>query len=318
MSEKEYRSPLLVVFGPTGAGKSGLGLALAERFGGEIVNCDSVQVYRGLDIGSAKVPEASRRGIPHHLIDIAEPQEDVTAGAYSRLARQALYAIRDKGRIPVVVGGTGLYLRALLDGLSPAPQRNEELRARLQRMVGRRPDSLHRFLKRYDPDAANRIHANDHQKLIRAVELTLLGGQPATAIQSIPRTPLKGFRVLKIGLSPERKALYRQIDARAAGMFDEGLIDETRALLNAGVSPQAKALQSLGYRQALNVLAETMTIKDAVTECQTKTRQYAKRQLTWFRREADVHWLDGFGNEEAVESAAVELAGRFIAHRETG
>jgi len=317
LSETEYRSPLLVVLGPTGAGKSGLGLALAERFDGEIVNCDSVQVYRGLDIGSAKVPPASRRGVPHHLIDIADPQEDVTAGAYSRLARQALHAIRNKGRIPVVVGGTGLYLRALLDGLSPAPQRNQELRARLQGMVGRHPESLRRFLKRYDPHAAVRIHANDHQKLIRAVELTLLGGQPATAIQSIPRTPLNGFRVLKIGLSPERQALYRHIEARAAGMFEEGLVDEARTLLNAGVPPHAKALQSLGYRQAVNVLLGTMTVKEAVADCQTKTRQYAKRQLTWFRREADVHWLDGFGNEEAVESAAAELTGSFIAHRET-
>jgi tRNA dimethylallyltransferase len=312
LPEKEYRSPLLVVLGPTGAGKSELGLVLAERFGGEIVNCDSVQVYRGLDVGSAKVPTSGRRGVPHHLIDIAAPEEDVTAGQYSRHARWALGEIRDHGHIPVVVGGTGLYLRALLDGLSPAPQRHEELRRRLQKTALRRPRVLHRFLRRYDRDAASRIHENDHQKLIRAVELTLVGRQPATVIQSMPRTPLEGFRVLKIGLSPERKALYRQIDTRTARMFEDGLTEETQSLLDAGVSPHAKALQSLGYRQAQGVLAGSMTKDAAVTECQTKTRQYAKRQMTWFRREPDVQWLDGFGNDEVVKSVAIVMTEAFL------
>lgn len=315
MHETQYRSPLVVVLGPTGAGKSALGLLLAERFGGEIVNCDSVQVYRGLDIGSAKVSPGERRGVPHHLIDIAGPEEDVTAGQYSRDARRALGTIRDHGHIPVVVGGTGLYLRALLEGLSPAPQRDEELRGRLQETAQRRPGILHRFLRRYDPGSANRIHTNDRQKLIRAVELSLLGRQPASATQSIPRSPLEGFRVLKIGLSPERKALYRQIDARAAGMFEGGLVEETQSLLDAGVSPHAKALQSLGYRQALDVLAGAKTKEAAVTDCQTKTRQYAKRQLTWFRREPDVHWLEGFGNDEGVQSAAITITEAFLASR---
>lgn len=317
MPEKEYRSPLLVVLGPTGAGKSGLGILLAERFGGEIVNCDSVQVYRGMDIGSAKILPGERRGVPHHLIDIAGLEEDVTAGQYSRYARRALDTIRDHGHIPVVVGGTGLYLRALLEGLSPAPQRDEELRVRLQAAAQRRPGILYRFLRRYDPDAAARIHANDHQKLIRAVELTLLGRQPATVTQSIPRNPLQGFRVLKIGLSPERKALYRQIDARAAAMFEDGLIEETRSLLDAGVSPQAKALQSLGYRQAIGVLTGIMTREAALTECQTKTRQFAKRQMTWFRREPDVYWLDGFGNDAVVQSAAITMTEAFLASDKT-
>lgn len=318
MLEKEFRSPLLVVLGPTGAGKSGLGLLLAERFGGEIVNCDSVQVYRGLDIGSAKVPLSARRGVSHHLIDIAGPEEDVTAGHYSRYARQVLAEIRDRSHIPVVVGGTGFYLRALLEGLSPAPQRDEGLRSRVQAAAQRRPGVLHRFLRRYDPNAAGRIHANDHQKLIRAVELTLLGRQPASVTQSIPRTPLEGFRVLKIGLSPERKALYPQIDRRAAAMFESGLIEETQSLLDAGVPPQAKALQSLGYRQALGILAGTITREAAVAECQAKTRQYAKRQMTWFRREPDVHWLEGFGNDQAVESAATALTHAFLHDGRTG
>jgi tRNA dimethylallyltransferase len=220
--------------------------------------------------------------------------------------------VRDKGRVPVVVGGTGLYLRALLDGLSPAPQRDEDLRTRLREMTERRPASLQRFLRRYDPAAASRIHANDHQKLIRAVELTLLGGQPASVIQSMARTPLDGFQVLKIGLAPERKALYRRIDARAAEMFQAGLVKETQGLRKAGVSPQAKSLQSLGYRQALGVLSGAITVDAAVTECQTKTRQYAKRQVTWFRREPDVHWLEGFGDDREVERAATELTEAFL------
>lgn len=303
---------LLVIVGPTGSGKSSLGLFLAERFGGEIVNCDSVQVYRGLDIGSAKVPVAERRGIVHHLMDIAGPAEDVTAGAYSRIARQALFEIQERHCLPIVVGGTGLYLRALLEGLSPAPRRDEALRIRLQAIVQRRPNGLHRILRRYDSEAAGRIHPNDHQKLIRAIELTLLGGQPATVTQKVPRDGLHGFRTLKIGLSPDRSALHQHINARSARMFEDGLIEETRALLAGGFSPHSKALQSLGYRQALNVLSGTMTFADAVTECQTKTRQYAKRQMTWFRREPDVHWLGGFGTEEHVERAAVALAESFL------
>ncbi len=311
-------SELLVIVGPTGSGKSSLGLALAERFGGEIVNCDSVQVYRGLDIGSAKVPVSERRGIPHHLIDIADPPEDVTAGLYSRLARQALCEIQAKNRLPVVVGGTGLYLRALLEGLSPAPQRDEELRIRLQAIGHRRPGCLHRILRRYDSEAASRIHPNDHQKLIRAIELTLLGGQPATVTQKTRRNGLQGFRALKIGLSPDRSALRQHIEARATSMFENGLIEETKALLGEDNSPAAKALQSLGYRQALNVIAGTTTIAEAVDECRTKTRQYAKRQMTWFRREADVHWLDGFGTEKHIESAAIALTEDFLRGERSG
>lgn len=307
-----HTSPLLVILGPTGSGKSSLGLSLAERLGGEIVSCDSVQVYRGLGIGSAKIPMEGRRGIRHHLIDIADPQEDVTAGAYSRLARQAICEIRGRDRLPIVVGGTGFYLRALLEGLSPAPQRDEDLRGRLQRIVLRRPGCLHRILQKHDPEAAARIHPNDHQKLIRAVELTMLGRQPATATQKAPRDALQGFRVLKIGLRPEKNALREQISARSAAMFEFGLVDETKALLARGVPSGGKALQSLGYRQALQVLAGTAGVAEAIAECQTRTRQYAKRQMTWFRRETGVHWLEGFGGQAAVESAAIGLVEGFL------
>jgi tRNA dimethylallyltransferase len=310
-------SPLLVVAGPTGSGKSSLSISLAERFDGEIINCDSIQVYRGLDIGSAKISVAERHGIPHHLLDIAHPQENVTAGSYARLAREALDDIRRRGRVPIVVGGTGLYLRALLEGLSPAPQRDEKLRARLRRIAERRPAHLHHLLKRRDPDAAERIHPNDHQKLIRAVELMALAGQPASATQKAPRNLLKGFRTLKLGLSPDRKLLYEHLNARALQMFAHGLVDETRKLLEQGVSPESKALQSLGYRQAIEVLSGNMSLDDAVRECQTKTRQYAKRQMTWFRREQGMDWLHGFGTEEHIRSTALELTEGFLRRNST-
>jgi tRNA dimethylallyltransferase len=308
----EQNLPLIVIVGPTGSGKSSLAINLAERLSGEIVNCDSVQVYRGLDIGSAKVPAGERRGIPHHLLDIAYPQENVTAGSYARLARKALEDIKDRGRLPIIVGGTGLYLRALLDGLSPAPQRDERLRARLQIIAERRPGCLHRLLGKHDQEAAGRIHPNDRQKLIRAVELMVLAGQPASATQKIPRNGLHGFRTLKLALSPNRTLLCELLNARSASMFDRGLVDETRKLLEHGVPAESKALQSLGYRQALGVLSGSINLDEAVRECQTKTRQYAKRQMTWFRREEGVHWLHGFGTEQRMKDAAVQTTERFL------
>jgi tRNA dimethylallyltransferase len=305
-------SLLVVVLGPTGAGKSELGLALAEAFHGEIINCDSVQVYHGLQVGSAKLPVAARRGIPHHLIDILSPDQELTAAAYSRLAREAIAALRIKQKLPVVVGGTGFYLKALLDGLSPAPARDERLRARLGNVAARRPLALHRFLRSRDAEAAKRIHPNDHQKLIRAIELTLLTGRPATKTQSLPRDSLRGFDVLKLGLAPHRTLLYEHLNKRAAQMFENGLLTETKAVLDAGFSPTAKPLQSLGYKQALNVIANCMNIEEAIQECQTKTRQYAKRQITWFHREPDVNWLPGFGNEHAVQQQALEITDKFL------
>jgi tRNA dimethylallyltransferase len=304
--------PLLVVLGPTGAGKSELGLALAETFGGEIVNFDSVQVWRGLDIGSAKLPLGLRRGITHHLIDVVEPTQELTAGGFSRLAREALAEISRRKRLPVLVGGTGLYLRALLDGLSPAPGRNAALRERLGSIWERRAAVLHRFLRAKDEAAARRIHANDRQKLIRAIELTVEGGRPASEIQSLPRDALAGYAVLKIGLGPERRALYERIDRRSREMFSSGLIEETRGLLESGLAVDARALLSLGYRQAVAVLTGGAALEEAIRECQTKTRQYAKRQLTWFRAEREVRWLDGFGSDAEVQRRAFELGREFL------
>ena len=282
---EEYRlAPLIAIVGPTGSGKSAFALDLAEQLGGEIVNYDSVQLYRGLDIGSAKVPACERRGVPHHLIDVADASADLTAGSYARLARPVLAEIAVRGRVPILVGGTGFYLRALLDGLSPAPPRDPKLRARLSALAQRRPAALHRFLEKTNRPFAERIHPNDHQKLIRAIELR--------RSETAAREPLPGFAVQKVGLCPDRQLLYANIHARAEHMFRHGLVEETAALLATGIPREAKALQSLGYKQAVQVLLDQMPLNEAIRECQTKTRQYAKRQLTWFRSEPDVSWLD--------------------------
>ena len=310
--------PLIVVLGATGAGKSDLGIRLAARFGGEIVNCDSVQVYRGLDLGSAKSRISERQGVQHWLLDILDLSEELTAGFYARLAREAIATIHAGGRVPVVVGGTGFYLRALLDGLSPAPGRDEPLRRRLAKTAGRQPRALHRFLRRHDPEAALRIHPNDCQKVIRAIELTILARQPATRTQSAPRNALQDVAVLKLGLAPARDRLYERLNERSAWMFAHGLLEETKALLESGYSADTKPLQSLGYKQAVQVLAGKLSVEEAVRECQTKTRQYAKRQLTWFRAEQGVEWLCGFGGEEAVCAAAMQRVQEFLLQLHNG
>lgn len=303
--------PAIAVVGPTGSGKSELGLVLAEALSGEIVNCDSIQVYRSLEIGAAKVPPSARRGVPHHLLDIIGIDEELTAGAYARLAGKILAEIRDRGRLPIVVGGTGFYLRALFEGLSPAPGRDEQLRRRLRKVADRHPGTLYRYLQTRDPDAARRIHPNDRQKLIRAIEMMALAARPVSATQSLPRVPVEGFRVLKLGLAPERQKLYEKLDRRSVRMFERGLLVETERLLESGASADAKPLQSLGYKQAVEVLLGRMNLQDAVRECQTKTRQYAKRQLTWFRHEPGVEWLNGFGDEESIQEKAIEVVREF-------
>jgi tRNA dimethylallyltransferase len=296
---------LPIIVGPTGSGKSELALRIALEIGGEIVNCDSVQIYRRFQIGTAKVPESERRGIPHHLMDLAEPGQLFTAGDYARAARAALREIVERGRIPVVVGGTGFYLRALLEGLSPGPRRHEELRANLQLRERKRPGSLHRILTRLDPMSATRIHRNDLNKTLRALEVRVLEGRPITELFAQGRAPLQGFRPIKIGLNPNRELLYRRLDQRAAEMFERGLAAEVRGLLLSGVPADAKPFESLGYRQALQVAGGVITEQQAIASTQTETRRYAKRQLTWFRSERDVHWLAGFGDEPAVVEQAL-------------
>ena len=302
--------PLVVlILGPTGSGKTALSLALAECFGGEIVSCDSVAVYRGMDLGTAKPSGTERARVPHHLIDVADPDEPFTAGVYSRAARVALKQVAGRGHLPIVTGGTGLYLRALTEGLFAGPERQEALRARLRQTAQKRGSAwLHRILERLDAPSAARIHMNDTPKLIRAIEVCLAARQPmsqvlASKIES--RDPLTGFRLLRVGLNPPRQGLYERLNERCAAMFAAGLVEETRGLLER-FGP-VKALDSLGYRQALRVLRESSSIEDAIAAAQQGHRNYAKRQMTWFRREPDVRWIEGFGNDAETVRAAASL-----------
>jgi len=305
--------PLIVVAGPTASGKTALALTLAEQFAGEIVSCDSVAVYRGMEIGTAKPTLYERARVPHHLIDIASPDEPCTAGAYSRLAREAIHGISERGRLPIVAGGTGLYLRALLEGLFPAPQRHEPLRDKLrQRATLRGPTHLHRILTRLDPAAAAKIHANDTPKIVRAIEVTLAARQPITLQWEQPRDPLTGFRILRLGLNPPRAELYARINRRAAEMFDRGLVEETTVLVEQ-YGYECRALTSLGYAQSVAVLRGEITRDQAVAAAAQGHRNYAKRQLTWFRKDPDIRWLPAFGSDDDTQSRAATLVAHHLA-----
>lgn len=297
--------PLVVILlGPTGSGKTTLSIALAERFGGEIVSCDSVAVYRDMDLGTAKPTKEERMRVPHHLIDVAEPDQPFTAGEYSRRARAILGEIIARSKLPIVSGGTGLYLRALTEGLFAGPPRQEKLRKRLRLTAHRRGSAwLHRMLARLDPASAARIHANDTPKLIRAIEVCVASRKPLSDIMG--RDPLVGFRLLKIGLNPPRLSLYNRLDHRCAEMFAAGLVSETRSLL--GRYGAIKALDSLGYRQALHVLSDAWSMEEALKAAQQGHRNYAKRQLTWFRRETGVQWIDAFGDDPITIQKASDL-----------
>ncbi len=295
---------LVVVLGPTASGKTALSLALAERFHGEIVNCDSVAMYREFDLGTAKPTPAERARAPHHLLDCVAPTAHITAGEYARQARQVLEEIKARKSLPIVVGGTGLYLRALLDGLFPGPERSDELRARLRdRATNRGSNYLHRILLRLDRAAAAKIHANDTPKLIRAIEVCLASRQKMTELWQQGREALSGFRILRLGLDPDRAALYDRINRRAQQMFAAGLIEETQHLLEK-YGEDAWPLSSLGYKQAIQCLRGELTREQAVQAAQQAHRNYAKRQMTWFRREPQVTWLRGFGDETSVQAQA--------------
>jgi tRNA dimethylallyltransferase len=310
---------VLVLLGPTASGKTALSLHLAERFHGEIVSCDSVAVYREFEIGTAKPALQDRKRIPHHLIDVADPAEQFTAGDYSRLARAAIAGIHARGHMPVVVGGTGLYLRALLEGLFAGPARSEQLRERLrQRQAIRGAEHLHRILRRLDPPAAATIHANDVPKLIRAIEVCLSTRQSMTVMWQAGRDPLRGFRILRIGLNPAREALYQRVNLRARAMFTQGqgqgqsLVEETR-MLKDRYGEAARPLASLGYKQAQQFLCGELSLDQAIAAAQQGHRNYAKRQMTWFRREPDVEWINGFGDDAEVQKQAAELVSKALA-----
>ena len=311
MAAEEY--PLLVIAGPTASGKTALAMRLAEQLGGEIVSCDSLAVYRLMEIGTAKPTAAERARIPHHCLDLYWPDEACTAGDYARAARAAIAGIRERGKIPIVAGGTGLYLRALLDGLAPTPTRDEALRERLREIARRREAKwLHRVLQRLDPQAAALIHANDTPRLVRAIEVTLAAGTPQTAQWQQGREPLTGYRVLQLGLAPDRERLYARINSRAAAMFERGLLEET-AMLRARYGDGCRNLAALGYAQAMSVLRGELKVAEAVLAAQQGHRNYAKRQLTWFRRVPEMQWLAGFGDEPAIQAEALRLAQQHLA-----
>jgi tRNA dimethylallyltransferase len=297
---------LVVVLGPTASGKTALSLVLAKRFGGEIVNCDSVAMYREFDIGTAKPTASERAHAPHHLLDCVAPTSHLTAGDFARQARQVLDEVKTRNHLPILVGGTGLYLRALLEGLFPGPQRSEELRERLRERAESYGSSyLHRILRRLDHAATEKIHANDTPKLIRAIEVCLASRQKMTELwQQHGRQPLRGFRILRLGLDPDRQALYDRINRRAQQMFEAGLVEETQRLLDK-YGAAAGPLSSLGYKQAVQFLRGELTREQTLLAAQQVHRNYAKRQMTWFRREPEVHWLRGFGDDAQIQREAV-------------
>ena len=298
---------LVVVLGPTGSGKSALSLSLAEHFHGEIVNYDSVAMYREFEIGTAKPSPVERARVPHHLFDFVDATGYITAGEYARRAWEVLREINTRGKLPVVVGGTGLYLRALLEGLFPGPQRSEELRARLrQRAAEKGSGHLHCILKRLDPAAAEAIHENDMPKLIRAIEVCLASRQKMSEMWKHGRQPLQGVRILRLGLDPDRDTLYTRINQRAEKMFASGLVEETARLLEK-YGDSAGPLTSLGYKQAVQLLRGEIDGKTALQAAQQAHRNYAKRQMTWFGREPEVVWMRGFGDDAQVQEKCVSF-----------
>jgi len=301
--------PLVAIVGPTASGKSSLAVALAGKLKGDVLACDSTQVYRGFDIGTAKPTLEERDGIPHHLLDLVDPTFPFTAGEYRSRAISVLEDLRARACLPILTVGTGLYLRALLEGLADAPARSEELRARLE--AGANAHSLqylHRVLRRLDPEAALRIGSRDRPKMIRAIEVCLLTGRPLSDIHRSGRTPLEGYHPIKIGLLPPRAALYDRIERRTRTMLDRGWLDEVAGLVRNGVPQNAKPFDFIGYSELRAHLEGTVTLAAATKAIAQATRRYAKRQLTWFRKEPLVHWLPGFGDDPAIIAAAEKLA----------
>ncbi len=297
--------PLVVIVGPTASGKSALGAYLAQELGGEVLVCDSAQVYRHFDIGTGKVSAELRARVPHHLLDLCEPAEEFTAGDFQRRARSVLEEVSARSRLPIVTAGTGLYLRALLEGLSPLPPRSPELRARLQAEAEEKGgEYLHRMLARLDTGSAREIAPRDVPKLVRALEVYFLARQPRTELFRAGRDPLHGYAVTKLGLAPDRPLLYDRIVARVEAMLDAGWLEEVRRLCQ-GFPDSAKPFGFLGYRQLVAHLRGELSLHDAVKQIKHETRQYAKRQITWFRKEPAVHWLPGFGDAPRLQSDAL-------------
>jgi tRNA dimethylallyltransferase len=300
------REPVVVIAGPTAAGKSGAALTLAERVGGEIVNADSMQVYQFMDIGTAKPSLADRARVPHHLLDVVPPNVAYNAGRYSRDARSAAAQIHARGALPLVTGGTGLYIRAFLEGLLDDADPDPELRARLEReaeLAAKEgdPERLHRRLAALDRDAAERIHPNDRRRTVRALELVAQSGVPASQLRARHHFGDRPYRVLYLVLDPGREALDARIDARAAAMIDGGLLQECRALRERGYGPELRPMQAIGYRHMMAVVDGQDTLANALVAMRRDTRQFARRQRTWFRAVPDAIWMQP-DDARAIES----------------
>jgi tRNA dimethylallyltransferase len=299
--------PLLVVVGPTASGKSALAVALARALQAEIIACDSTQLYRGVNIGTAKPTLQERQGIVHHLIDVLDASEAATAGGYRDLALAVLADMRKRGRLPILTVGTGLYMRALLEGLADLPLRSEQLRERLRASSRKRGAMhVHALLRRMDKEAAAKIAPTDEQKVIRAIEVCVLTRKPISEVHRAGRKPLQGWRTLKIGLMPPREMLYERIDARTEAMIESGWLDEVQGLLAAGIAENAKTFDFIGYREMLAVLRGELTMENAGAAIQSATRHYAKRQMTWFRKDKSIRWFAQPGDDAAVQREITE------------
>jgi tRNA dimethylallyltransferase len=304
----EKSHPLVAIFGPTASGKSALGVAVAARFNGEVLCCDSTQLYKHFSVGTGKLQPTQQQGIPHHLMDLLEPYEVFTAGAYRKKALETLEDLERRGKLPVLTVGTGLYLRALLEGLADAPTRSEELRARLRaREEEHGSGYLHEVLTRLDPEAAARIAPRDTPKIIRAIEVCVLSGKPISELHRAGRPRLEGYRPIKIGLAPPRAELYQRIERRVKKMLAAGWQEEVRRLVEAGIPLKSKPFQFIGYSQLRSHLGGVVNLEEAVKSIRQATRRYAKRQLTWFRKEPNAHWLAGFGDDPAIHEKVFAL-----------
>ncbi len=299
---------ILAVVGPTASGKSALGIELALTLGGEVINCDSVQVYQEIQIATAKVPVAERRGVPHHLIDFVSPHVNYTAGEWARKAIEKIAEVEARGHVPILVGGTGLYLRALRTPFFPSPGTDATLRQRLNRLRERRgTEHLHKILKRLDPASARELFPRDWPRVQRAIEVRIQTGKPMSAQKSSrPAPPESAQRVRVLALDPPRDELYRKINERTEVHFCSGLVDEVKSLLEKGVTPDSNALGAHGYRRVVEYLNGERDLTSAIQQTKLDVRHYAKRQLTWFRREAGAEWFTGFGDEEILQSQVYE------------
>ncbi|HPK72394.1 MAG TPA: tRNA (adenosine(37)-N6)-dimethylallyltransferase MiaA [Vicinamibacterales bacterium] len=320
MTARAQPRVVAAVLGPTASGKSALGVALAERIGGEIVGCDSTAVYRGFDIGTDKVPLCEQRGIPHHCVDIVEPDRDYTAADYARDAMAAIQAVHARGRLPVIVGGTGFYYRALVRGLFPGPGRDDRLRGRLEALAARRgPERLHRLLARIDPPSAARIRPRDEMRVVRALEVYYQSGRTLTEHFADTRAPLAGWTVVAIALRPPWEEIARRVAERVDRQFARGIEDEVRAILARGVPPSARPFTGYVYRTGLELVRG---VRDAASAREVIVREncrYARRQLIWFRKEPNLVWIHRAGDRaEALGEAEPLVAAQMVARQAPG